>query len=86
MSTTIHVSGLAPETTSTTLEEFFAKQGQVESVELMQNDKNAVSTTALVVLVHAEDAQRALVNLNGKDLDGRKLRMRQAMQRRSESN
>lgn len=79
MSTRIYVGGLAYESTEKELEEAFAKHGTVASVAIiMDRDSGRSKGFGFVEMDSAEDAQKAITNLDGKDFDGRKLTVNQA--------
>ena len=79
MATKLYVGGLAYETTEKELEELFAKHGTVESVAIiMDRDTNRSKGFGFVEMSSAEEAQKAITNLNGQELGGRKLMVNQA--------
>jgi len=79
MATKIYVGGLAYETTEKELEELFAAQGTVVSVAIiMDRDTNRSKGFGFVEMSSAEEAQKAITSLNGKELGGRKLMVNQA--------
>lgn len=82
MSTTIHVRGVSIDADIPTLKGLFEKYGTVDSISVNIEDTSPVSQSVFVVMPHADDTQRALTQLNGKDFGGRKLSMRQAALRR----
>ncbi len=73
MSTKIHVGGLADETTKEEIEAFFTKFGSILSVTINFDPKTKKARGfGIVEMERAEDAQKAITTLNGKDLGGRK--------------
>jgi RNA recognition motif-containing protein len=79
MATKLYVGGLAYETTEKELEELFAAHGTVESVAIiMDRDTNRSKGFGFVEMSSAEEAQKAITELNGKELGGRKLMVNQA--------
>lgn len=79
MSTKIHVGGLSHETTEAELQQFFTKYGTINSVNITAMKKTADSKgIALVEMASAEEAQKAITVLNGKELGGRRLTINQA--------
>lgn len=79
MSTKIYVGGIAYETTEDKLKEAFAEFGEVVSVNIITDrDTNQSKGFGFVEMKAAEEAQKAITALNGKDLDGRKLTVNQA--------
>lgn len=74
MATKLYVGGLAYETTEKELEELFAQQGTVESVAIiMDRDTNRSKGFGFVEMSSDEEAQKAITNINGTELGGRKL-------------
>jgi RNA recognition motif-containing protein len=74
MASKLYVGGLSYSTTSETLREYFAQCGTVESAAVITDKFSGQSRGfGFVEMATAEEAQRAISDLNGKDLDGRKL-------------
>ena len=74
MASKLYVGGLSYSTTSETLREYFAQSGTVESAAVITDKFSGQSRGfGFVEMTTAEEAQRAISELNGKDLDGRKL-------------
>ena len=74
MAAKLYVGGLSYSTTSETLREYFAQCGSVESASVVTDKFSGQSRGfGFVEMATAEEAQRAISELNGKDLDGRKL-------------
>jgi RNA recognition motif-containing protein len=74
MAAKLYVGGLSYSTTSETLREYFSQCGTVESAAVITDKFSGQSRGfGFVEMATAEEAQRAIAELNGKDLDGRKL-------------
>jgi RNA recognition motif-containing protein len=74
MASKLYVGGLSYSTTGETLREYFAQCGTVESAAVITDKFSGQSRGfGFVEMATAEEAQRAISELNGKDLDGRKL-------------
>jgi RNA recognition motif-containing protein len=74
MAAKLYVGGLSYSTTSETLREYFAQCGTVESASVVTDKFSGQSRGfGFVEMATAEEAQRAISELNGKELDGRKL-------------
>jgi cold-inducible RNA-binding protein len=74
MAAKLYVGGLSYSTTSETLREYFAQCGTVESASVVTDKFSGQSRGfGFVEMSTAEEAQRAISELNGKELDGRKL-------------
>ena len=74
MAAKLYVGGLSYSTTSETLREYFAQCGTVESASVVTDKFSGQSRGfGFVEMATAEEAQRAIAELNGKELDGRKL-------------
>src|SRR6266516_50510 len=74
MASKLYVGGLSYSTTSVTLREYLAQCGTVESAAVITDKFSGQSRGfGFVEMATAEEAQRAISELNGKDLDGRKL-------------
>ena len=81
MSTRIHVSSLSPDTTESQLQEFFAKHGTIVSVAIKADKNNRLNRFGLVCMEKAEEAQKAITVLSGKQLDGQKMSIHQVYHR-----
>jgi RNA recognition motif-containing protein len=74
MSAKLYVGGLSYSTTSETLREYFAQCGTVESAAVITDRFSGQSRGfGFIEMATAEEAQRAISQLNGTDLDGRKI-------------
>lgn len=83
MGNRIYVGNLAFHTTEDTLMRTFAQFGDVTEAKLMIDRETGRSRGfAFVAMATDQDAQAAIEQLNGKDLDGRALRVNEAEERR----
>jgi RNA recognition motif-containing protein len=74
MAAKLYVGGLSYSTTSETLREYFAQCGTVESASVITDKFSGQSRGfGFVEMATSEEAQRAISELNSKDLDGRKI-------------
>src|SRR4026208_2505900 len=74
MAAKLYVGGLSYSTTSETLREDFAPCGTVEAASVITDKFSGQSRGfGFVEMATAEEAQRAISELNGKDLDRRKI-------------
>ena len=74
MAAKLYVGGLSYSTTSETLREYFAQCGTVESASVITDKFSGQSRGfGFVEMATSEEAQRAISELSGKDLDGRKI-------------
>jgi RNA recognition motif-containing protein len=79
MAQKLFVGGLSFSTSTERLREAFAQAGQVESAAVVTDrDSGHSRGFGFVEMSTAEDADRAIATLNGKDLDGRQLRVERA--------
>jgi RNA recognition motif-containing protein len=84
MATKLYVGNLSFQTTQQDLEELFAQSGQVSSVSLMTDrDTGQSRGFAFVEMSSEEEAQAAIQALDGKELDGRALKVNEARARGS---
>jgi len=82
MATKLYVGNLSFQTTQQDLEELFAQSGQVSSVNLMTDrDTGQSRGFAFVEMSTEEEAQAAIQALDGKELDGRALKVNEARAR-----
>ncbi len=75
MAQKLFVGGIAFGTTSEGLREFFAQSGSVVSATVITDQFSGQSRGFGFVEMEAEDAQRAVQQLDGRELDGRKLKV-----------
>jgi len=79
MSTKLYVGNLSFQTTQQDLEELFGQVGQVESVSLVTDrDTGQSRGFAFVEMATKEEAQAAIQTLDGRDVDGRALKVNEA--------
>jgi RNA recognition motif-containing protein len=82
MATKLYVGNLSFQTTQQDLEDLFAQSGQVSSVSLMTDrDTGQSRGFAFVEMSTEEEAQAAIQALDGKELDGRALKVNEARAR-----
>ena len=75
----LYVGGLSYDTNESTLEELFAKHGNVASVNIIKDRGSGMSKGfGFVEMDEAADAQKAIKDINGKQLDGRTITVNQA--------
>jgi len=79
MSSKLYVGNLSFQTTQQDLEELFTQSGQVDSVSLITDrDTGQSRGFAFVEMSTNEQAQAAIQAVDGKDLNGRNLKVNQA--------
>src|SRR3990167_9054469 len=79
MGTRLYVGGLSYDTTDEGLKEAFAKAGAVKSARVMRDrETNRSRGFGFVEYENGEDAAKGIEMCNGKELDGRKLRVNEA--------
>ncbi len=79
MSTKLYVGNLSFKTTSDELREHFSQAGTVESASVIEDRETGRSRGfGFVEMATAEDAQAAIEQFNGKDLNGRNLTVNEA--------
>jgi RNA recognition motif-containing protein len=79
MAQKLFIGGLAFSTSTERLRETFAQAGQVESAAVVTDrDTGQSRGFGFVEMSTAEEADRAIAAFNGKDLDGRQLRVERA--------
>ena len=79
--TKIYVGNLPFSATDSEIRELFAQHGTVESVSLITDRETGRPRGFGFVEMGRADAQRAIQNLNGKELGGRALRVNEAQER-----
>ena len=78
----LYVGNLSFHTTDSTLQTHFSQAGTVESVNLLVDKFTGRSRgTAFVEMGSEEDAKKAIELFDGKDLDGRTLKVNEARPR-----
>lgn len=79
MATKLFVGSLSYNTTDASLEEFFAAIGKVVSAKvIVDRDTNRSKGFGFVEMASEEEAQKAIAQLNGKELDGRVIAVNEA--------
>jgi RNA recognition motif-containing protein len=74
MASKLYIGGLSYSTTSEGLREFFAQCGNVASATVITDRFSGQSRGfGFVEMATTEDAQRAISQLSGRDLDGRRI-------------
>ncbi|OLB94626.1 MAG: hypothetical protein AUH30_17265 [Candidatus Rokubacteria bacterium 13_1_40CM_68_15] len=74
MASKLYVGGLSYSTTSEGLREFFAQSGNVLSATVITDRFSGQSRGfGFVEMASAEEAQNAISQLNGRELDGRRI-------------
>ena len=76
MAQKLFVGGIAFNTTEEGLNTFFSQAGEVSSASIVTDrDTGRSRGFGFVEMTSAEGAQRAVADLNGRDLDGRSLKV-----------
>ena len=76
MAQKLFVGGIAFNTTEEDLNTFFSQAGEVASAAIVTDrDTGRSRGFGFVEMTSAEGAQRAVADLNGRDLDGRSLKI-----------
>src|SRR5262245_7032396 len=79
MAQKLFVGGLSYSTTSERLREVFARTGTVESATVVTDrDTGRSRGFGFVEMATEEDAQQAVAQLNGQEVDGRRLKVEKA--------
>lgn len=82
MSTNIYVGNLAFSTDSNGLERLFAQYGEVTKAQIVTDrDTGRSRGFGFVEMANAEEANKAIAELNGKSVDGRQLNVNVAKER-----
>lgn len=82
MSMKLYVGNLAFETSSSDLQTMFAQAGTVESVSLIEDRETGRSRGfGFVEMSTKEEGAAAVAQFNGKDVDGRTLKVNEAKPR-----
>jgi RNA recognition motif-containing protein len=74
----LYVGNLSYNTTDATLNDLFAPFGQVESARVITDRDSGTSKGFGFVEMSNSDAQKAMGALNGREVDGRALRVNEA--------
>jgi cold-inducible RNA-binding protein len=79
MAQKLFIGGLAFSTSTERLREVFAAAGQVESATVVTDrDTGRSRGFGFVEMATTEEAEQAITQFNGKDLDGRQIRVEKA--------
>ena len=79
MSMKLYVGNLSFNTTQTDLEQIFGEVGTVDSTNIITDRETGNSRGfAFVEMSSQEEAQAAISSLNGKEIDGRELKVNEA--------
>ncbi len=82
MSTNIYVGNLSFNTDSNELENLFAEYGAVDRAQVITDRETGRSRGfGFVEMANDDEAQNAIESLNGKEVDGRELRVNVAKER-----
>jgi len=74
----LYVGNLSYNTTDATLNELFSPFGQVESARVITDRDSGTSKGFGFVEMSNSDAQKAMGALNGREIDGRAIRVNEA--------
>ena len=74
----LYVGNLSYNTTDSTLNDLFAPYGQVESARVITDRDSGTSKGFGFVEMSNSDAQKAMGALNGREIDGRAIRVNEA--------
>ena len=74
----LYVGNLSYTTTDSTLNELFSPFGQVESARVITDRDSGTSKGFGFVEMSNSDAQKAMGALNGREIDGRAIRVNEA--------
>lgn len=82
MSTKLYVGNLSFNTNTQDLEDVFAEVGTVESTNVIEDrDTGRSRGFGFVEMSSAEEAKKAIEELDGKEVDGRELKVNEAKPR-----
>ena len=85
MGNKLFVGNLSWDTTDASLAEFFAQAGEVLEAKIIMDRMTGKSRGfGFVTMADAEGAEKAKAELNGKELDGREIKVDSAREARSE--
>ncbi|HAP43956.1 MAG: RNA-binding protein [Spirochaetes bacterium GWD1_61_31] len=80
MSKKIYVGNLSYNTSENSLRDIFSAYGQVDSVKIITDrDSGQSKGFCFVEMANDGDAQSAIQGTNGRDVDGRQLKVNEAM-------
>ncbi len=80
--TRIYVGNLPWSATDEALQDFFSAYGQVESATVITDRETGRSRGFGFVEMNGDEADQAIADANGKEMDGRPLRVSEAQERR----
>ncbi len=84
MSTKLYVGNLSFDTSSQDLEELFGEVGTVESASVIEDrDTGRSRGFGFIEMSSKEEAEQAIDQFNGKEVDGRELKVNEAKPRES---
>jgi RNA recognition motif-containing protein len=87
MSTKVYVGNLNYSTNESSLNELFSQYGEVSSLNLIIDKITGKSKGFAFVEMASEDAAQQIINeLNGKDFEGRKLKVNAAFDKQDKPN
>lgn len=87
MDNKLFVGSIAWATTEEALKEFFAQVGEVVEAKIIIDRQTGRSKGfGFVTMATEEGAQKAITELNGKDLDGRELKVSKALPPKKDNN
>ena len=81
----LYVGNLSYNTTDSTLNDLFSPYGQVESARVITDRDSGTSKGFGFVEMSNSDAQKAMGALNGREIDGRAIRVNEAKPQESRS-
>ncbi len=86
MSTKLYVGNLSFDTSSQDLEELFGQVGTVESASVIEDrDTGRSRGFGFIEMASKEEAEQAIDQFNGKEVDGRELKVNEAKPRENRS-
>ena len=86
MSTKLYVGNLSFNTSSQDLEQIFAEAGTVQSANIVEDRETGRSRGfGFVEMSSKEEAQTAITSFDGKEIDGRSLKVNEAKPREDRS-
>ena len=77
--TKIHIANLSFETTEEGIRDLFATYGEIKGLNLVRERESGQSRGFAFVMMPREQADIAIRELDGKELDGRRLRVSKAL-------
>jgi RNA recognition motif-containing protein len=87
MSKKIYVGNLNYETTDSTLTELFSKYGTVLSTKIIEDQFTGKSKGfAFIEMEKEEEAFKAITELNSKEVNGRSIKVNEAIEKQRKSN